>query len=289
MENLNINEYLKNNPDATRLLLALDVAQGVEYLHTDGIVHGSLRGVGTTSIACAITNILYQFGILVDENGRARISNVGGVSSTLDANLLTLDSHYTGVNNNVRWLAPELMDLDGKGNLAPTQKSDIYAMACVFYENLFTYFDQKIYAGVVPFADLRRDVRIVTQVSKGARPQRPEPSSPSWIAWGLNEPIWTLITTCWAQQPSSRPTSNKVARRLAALVTIDPRPPSQQNLRRRLNKNSIDLEALNTILAQVMGSDLQIPQDSNVEAPSRGQGHPGHQPETIRQNTENDR
>ncbi|KAG6834221.1 hypothetical protein H0H93_011080 [Arthromyces matolae] len=107
MENDNVNEYLKRNPDAVRLLLALDIVRGLEYLHNDGVVHGCLKGAE----------------ILVDKSGRAQISDVG-VSSTLDAHMLTSESRYKGAANlNVRWLAPELLDVDGEGEPERTQKT----------------------------------------------------------------------------------------------------------------------------------------------------------------------
>ncbi|KAG6834222.1 hypothetical protein H0H93_011071, partial [Arthromyces matolae] len=186
MENDNVNEYLKRNPDAVRLFLALDIARGLEYLHDNDIVHGCMKGAE----------------ILVDKNGRAQISDVG-VSSTLDAHMLTTELRYkSAANSNVRWLAPELLDVDGEGEPERTQKSDIYSLACLYYE---------IYAGVFPFAHVKREAAIYIQVIKGTRPQRPEPSSPSWIAWGLTDAMWSLITKCWAQQPALRPTSSEIA------------------------------------------------------------------------------
>ncbi|KAG6879620.1 hypothetical protein C0992_000455 [Termitomyces sp. T32_za158] len=43
--NGNLTDYLKNNPQASRVLLCLDMAAGVEYLHANHIVHGDLKGV----------------------------------------------------------------------------------------------------------------------------------------------------------------------------------------------------------------------------------------------------
>ncbi|KAH0584924.1 hypothetical protein H2248_008197 [Termitomyces sp. 'cryptogamus'] len=53
--NGNLEEYLAHNPDVNRILLCLDTAAGVEYLHNNDIVHGDLKGLN----------------VLIDGSGRA--------------------------------------------------------------------------------------------------------------------------------------------------------------------------------------------------------------------------
>ncbi|KAG6907312.1 hypothetical protein DXG01_009431 [Tephrocybe rancida] len=45
MKNEHITKYLKQNPDAPRALLAVDVGSGLSYLHAVDIIHGDLKGV----------------------------------------------------------------------------------------------------------------------------------------------------------------------------------------------------------------------------------------------------
>ncbi|KAG6842250.1 hypothetical protein C0991_000220 [Blastosporella zonata] len=51
MANGNVLQYLQRNPDDDRRSLILDVAQGLDYLHTfdPSVIHGDLRGVSTLS------------------------------------------------------------------------------------------------------------------------------------------------------------------------------------------------------------------------------------------------
>ncbi|KAG6849708.1 hypothetical protein H0H93_006091 [Arthromyces matolae] len=180
MEAGDVTQYLKKNPNVDRVLLAVDVARGLQYLHENGIIHGDLKGPN----------------VLIDNGGRARLADFG-LSSISDPEILAWTSHSSAASKggSYRWQAPELFDVESDTTVKNSKASDVYAMACVCYE---------IFAGAVPFKNLQY-FTITLRVKSGSRPARPPPQSLSWREWGLTEAIWTLIEECWSQNPEDRP------------------------------------------------------------------------------------
>ncbi|KAF8071435.1 kinase-like domain-containing protein [Lyophyllum atratum] len=187
MEAGDIDQYLKSQPDGPRIHFAVDVAQGLLYLHENGIIHGDLKGPN----------------ILIDESGRARLADFG-ISSISDSEIPAWTSHSSAASKggSVRWQAPELFDSEMDELVKNTEASDVYAWSCVCYE---------IFSGDVPFPKMR-DTAVMLQVTRGARPPRPLDSSPSWTVWKLTEDLWTLMEACWKEQPADRPTMDQVHR-----------------------------------------------------------------------------
>ncbi|KAF8055785.1 kinase-like domain-containing protein [Lyophyllum atratum] len=200
MEHGVITQYLANYPDADRLLLVLDVTQGLAYLHENKIIHGDLKGVN----------------ILVSKSGRACVADFG-LSSISDANILawTSNSSAASKGGSMRWQAPELFDLDNDELVQNDEASDMYAWACVCYE---------IFTGNVPFSHLSRESAVLLQVQAGRRPPRPLKSSPPWLTWGLREDMWSLMDDCWNGDSTKRPTVQNVLARLEPMLPRDRRP-----------------------------------------------------------------
>ncbi|KAG6808307.1 hypothetical protein H0H92_004573 [Tricholoma furcatifolium] len=188
----NIEEYLQCQSTSNRVVLAYDVAQGLEFLHENKIIHGDLKGKN----------------ILVDDCGRACVADFG-LSAVSDNEILawTSCSSAASKGGSLRWQAPELFDLENGEERRNTMESDIYAWACVAYE---------IFAGKVPFAHLNREAAIMNYVSKGGQPTRPPASAASWNVWGLTEDIWALMQMCWAPQPPARPLVQDVVNYLSS-------------------------------------------------------------------------
>ncbi|CAE6503577.1 unnamed protein product [Rhizoctonia solani] len=61
MENGNLHEYLRNHPDANRYQLSVQVASGVAYIHTFGMVHGDIKALN----------------VLISSNGNAKLTDFG--------------------------------------------------------------------------------------------------------------------------------------------------------------------------------------------------------------------
>ncbi|KAG6905535.1 hypothetical protein DXG01_002186 [Tephrocybe rancida] len=219
MENGDISAYLKKHPTAPRHRLATDVGNGLAYLHMNGIIHGDLKGPN----------------ILIDDTGRARLADFG-ISSVSDSQIVvwtTQSSDSTKAGGSIRWQAPELFavgasDMDDEeveAAVKNTMASDVYALACVFFES-------------------------------GARPARPPSSNLSWTEWGLTEDIWACIEDCWNGQPTERPPAAAVAKRLAAHLSEDMRQELDTDIhlpeefRRRMSESfkMITVEELNDVL-----------------------------------------
>ncbi|KAF8074155.1 kinase-like domain-containing protein [Lyophyllum atratum] len=189
MEEGDIEHYLKQRPSGPRVQFAIDVARGLSYLDKSGIIHGDLK----------------SGNILIDGRGRARLADFG-ISSVSDSQIPSWTSHSSAASKggSVRWQAPELFDTETDDFVKNTKASDVYAWSCVCYE---------IFTGDVPFYKLR-DTAVILQVMRGARPERPHESSPSWSIWGLTEDVWALMQDCWKETPTHRPTMDQVLQRL---------------------------------------------------------------------------
>ncbi|KAJ7720280.1 kinase-like domain-containing protein [Mycena maculata] len=118
-----------------------EIAVGLQYLHSQNIVHGDLRGAN----------------ILLDDQGRARLADFG-LAVFADRPLVA--THRGG---STRWMAPELLDPESCG-LEVWQRtfaSDTYSLR------------------KPPFSDIPSDGAVLLKVIRGVRPECP-PIVPDW-------------------------------------------------------------------------------------------------------------
>jgi len=168
--NGNVVSYVKSHPDANRRKLALDVATGLQYLHTYRVpvIHGNLKG----------TNVL------VKDDGTACLVDFGLIQ-ILDS----VDFSTASIAGPVRWLAPEVMNSeDPSGAAVYTKESDIYAFAMTTIE---------IYTGLLPFSHVRNDGAVIFRVLKGERPSKP-------VDAHMNDTVWRMLEGSWNQEPKDR-------------------------------------------------------------------------------------
>lgn len=145
----------------------------------------------------------------------------------------TTHSAASSKGGSTRWQAPELFDVsDEEETVVPnTKESDVYAWSCVCYEVCFSlrrYMfrivmgKHQIFMGKVPFAHIphNRGHLVIDQVLKGRRPQRPKVDDLVWSTQGLTDGIWSLMTDCWKQLPSERPTMREIAKQLSNLGVV---------------------------------------------------------------------
>ncbi|KAG6910118.1 hypothetical protein DXG01_013172, partial [Tephrocybe rancida] len=186
MSNGNITTFLRKQKDCNR---ALDIAQGVKFLHENGIVHGNLK----------------SRNILVNDIGQACLADFG-ISSVISKETTAFNCFsYVTQDCTARWQAPELFDPETEETVYTTKESDIYAFGCLAYE---------IFTGEVPFARISRDTTIMYKVIRGERPSRPPATSLSWVVWGLTEGIWLSMESCWSGDLTKRPAISKVVAEL---------------------------------------------------------------------------
>ncbi|KDQ10198.1 hypothetical protein BOTBODRAFT_178386 [Botryobasidium botryosum FD-172 SS1] len=196
MENGDLLAYVRRHPGADCLTLLLQVAKGVEYLHTFDpvVVHGDLKA----------TNIL------ITGNGEACIADFG-LAHGLVKGGSSSESHSSAwkYGGNVRWQAPEILKATTDEQAKRTTKSDIFAFGRVIIE---------VYTQDVPFAYQSTTLVIVNWVISGRLPTRPRDAGA--IARGLNNRMWGLVKDCCRKRPFLRLTAKGVVRRLQAALDI---------------------------------------------------------------------
>ncbi|KAH6890207.1 kinase-like domain-containing protein [Coprinopsis sp. MPI-PUGE-AT-0042] len=181
-------EYLRHHPNMDKASLVLDIAQGLDYLHTfkPEIVHGDLNGKN----------------ILINSAGRACVANYG-LSQLMDDTLAWNGSpsyRHSGYSSEP-FTAPELLfwelDQEDRTTSVPasppskTTKSDVYSFGWVCYE---------LYSGKPRFFDLSIMARLPA-VRDNAK--CPKPS-------GMSDQLWESVEACWNTLPEARPTMSRI-------------------------------------------------------------------------------
>lgn len=166
-----------------RLLIAMDAAFGMEYLHGKNIVHFDLKS----------DNLLVNL-----KDPQRPICKVG------DLGLSKVKAHTLisgGVRGTLPWMAPEL--LNGSSSLV-SEKVDVFSFGIVMWELL---------TGEEPYADLHYGVIIGGIVSNTLRPIVPESCDPEWRS---------LMERCWSANPSERPNFTEIADQLRSMAASLP-------------------------------------------------------------------
>ncbi|KAL8497753.1 hypothetical protein ACS0TY_021185 [Phlomoides rotata] len=169
----------RNLDKRKRLLIGMDVAFGMEYLHGKNIVHFDLKS----------DNLLVNL-----RDPHRPICKVG------DLGLSKVKCHTLisgGVRGTLPWMAPEL--LNGSSSLV-SEKVDVFSFGIVMWELL---------TGEEPYGDLHYGAIIGGIVSNTLRPSVPESCDPDWRA---------LMERCWLSEPSERPNFTEIADELRAMA-----------------------------------------------------------------------
>ncbi|KAJ6457246.1 kinase-like domain-containing protein, partial [Mycena sanguinolenta] len=173
-----LNDHGRSRDNVDKLLL--EIAQGLQYLHSRNIVHGDLRGAN----------------ILITHEWNACLADFG-LTSLSDATIATNTSHRAG---SIRWMAPELIDPDRFGRkFLRTPASDVYAFGCVCLE---------LYTGQPPFSALSETASLL-RIINGDRPERPTSGEPT-----LPDVLWEYVNNFWAQDSAERPATDAIVQRM---------------------------------------------------------------------------
>ncbi|KAJ4952212.1 hypothetical protein NE237_029044 [Protea cynaroides] len=161
-----------------RLIIAMDAAFGMQYLHEKNVVHFDFK----------------SHNLLVNMRDPHRpVCKIGdlGLSKIKQRTLVS-----GGVRGTIPWMAPEL--LTNKDKMV-TEKVDVYSFGIVMWELL---------TGEEPYADMRSE-KIIAGIIKGDL----RPEVPSWC-----EPAWrSLMERCWSSDPELRPGFPEIAKELRAM------------------------------------------------------------------------
>lgn len=185
MANGHVNHYLEEHPDADRYPLILDVARGLEYLHSmePAVSHGDLKGVN----------------ILMTSSGRACIADFGIVTARDPHIQMTTTS--SGIVGTLNFMAPELLAAESAADVQKLdrRRCDMYALACVCYE---------MFTGSYPFKNWPN---LKPSVLWGQRPERPCHDEVHQV---LDDFMWSLIEALWKHKPEQRLTAGQVCERI---------------------------------------------------------------------------
>ncbi|XP_068654041.1 uncharacterized protein [Aristolochia californica] len=158
-----------------RLIIAMDAAFGMEYLHSKNIVHFDLK----------CDNLLVNL-----KDPLRPICKVGDFGlSKIKRNTLVSG----GVRGTLPWMAPEL--LNGSSNKV-SEKVDVFSFGIVMWEVL---------TGEEPYANMHYGAIIGGIVNNTLRPPVPSFCDPEWRK---------LMEQCWAPDPTARPSFTEIASRL---------------------------------------------------------------------------
>ncbi|KAG8780113.1 hypothetical protein FRC12_023436 [Ceratobasidium sp. 428] len=184
-----LSEYILRCPGANLCDLASQVADGLAYMHSIGAIHGDIKGAN----------------VLVSDSGTAMLTDFG--NTVLE--VYSLQFTPTGAAEcTVRWASPEILD----GKTSSSMKGDVWALA-------MTVLSQEIVTGKPPYSNLEKRAAVIYWIMSQRLPLRPNAQIPPGSSFG--DRLWTLLTSCWTSEPSSRPTAAYVRDCLKDIVATE--------------------------------------------------------------------
>ncbi|KAJ9562712.1 hypothetical protein OSB04_007872 [Centaurea solstitialis] len=161
-----------------RLIIAMDAAFGMEYLHSKNIVHFDLK----------CDNLLVNM-----KDSSRPICKVGDFGlSKIKRNTLVSG----GVRGTLPWMAPEL--LNGGSNKV-SEKVDVFSFGIVLWE---------ILTREEPYANMHYGAIIGGIVNNSLRPTIPSDCDPEWRR---------LMEQCWSPDPMVRPSFTEITNQLRVM------------------------------------------------------------------------
>ncbi|THH09475.1 hypothetical protein EW145_g1994 [Phellinidium pouzarii] len=176
MDNGSALEYVKKHSECDVMHLILGIANGLAYLHNEGVVHADMK----------------SDNVLVSSSGDAKICDFG-ISRAIDATQATLGGNTTrpgGPVGSIRWMAYELI-AESEIYTKHTKESDVWAFGMTVYELL---------TKEVPYARIVDISQVIVSVIRG---KLPSPNSfddlPQW-----KQDVYRMCESCWTQDPANR-------------------------------------------------------------------------------------
>jgi serine/threonine protein kinase len=168
---------------AVALDIMLQVAEALEYMHKNRIVH---RDVKSSNIL--VSPMQSPEGYLV-----VKLADFG-------LSKFSTTSHQTNNVGTTRWMAPEVFGLDDSDpdTRIDPYKADVYSFAITSSE---------ILTGQIPF----RDNNIKMWMMKRLRPTLPASLPPKLVS---------LIMKCWSHEPGERPGFSEIWMELTSLKSV---------------------------------------------------------------------
>ncbi|XP_065914474.1 probable LIM domain-containing serine/threonine-protein kinase DDB_G0287001 [Dysidea avara] len=161
-----------------RIAALADVIEGIEYLHSNGVVHGDIKPLNVLVCGDGIS----EFNFKVADYA----SYMANPSQT--SHSMTLKQMMTP-----GYMAPEVFPNQGAAGCStqkPSKASDIYSFAIMAYEVVFLC---QAWDNV--------HIALMESVKQGQRPVIPSEAD-EWVS--------NLIKECWLGDPEARPTAAAV-------------------------------------------------------------------------------
>ncbi|URE40343.1 Protein kinase domain containing protein [Musa troglodytarum] len=162
---------------------ALDIARAMECLHSHGIIHRDLKPENLLLTADQRTVKLVDLGLAREE---------------------TLTEMMTAETGTYRWMAPELystVTLRHGEKKHYNHKVDVYSFAIVLWELLHNR---------LPFEGMSNLQAAYAAAFKNTRPS----------ADNLPEELAVILTSCWKEDPNSRPNFSQIIQMLLHYLTM---------------------------------------------------------------------
>ncbi|KIJ10805.1 hypothetical protein PAXINDRAFT_85450, partial [Paxillus involutus ATCC 200175] len=181
-----LTSYLERRDDRLTMgkRLLHDVAVGLQYLHSQTVIHGDLSGSN----------------VLIHGDGRACIADFG-LSTLLTALGDSTFATTFRAKGTLRWGAPECLylndhmseDEENVSRPPPTPGSDIYSFGRIMLQ---------ILSGKIPFHYYPGDAPVVLAISQGETPRRPSGAV-------VTDDQWSFIERCWSPV-DARPSDDEI-------------------------------------------------------------------------------
>ncbi|KAF7339029.1 Kinase-like protein [Mycena venus] len=251
----NAKEFLRTRPEFDPLYILLDIALGLEYLHSRKICHGDLKAIN----------------VLVENSGRALLCDFGLARLKADVSSRSIVTNIAApqIQGSRNWMAPEL--LNGSRLRMP---SDVYAFSMTLYE---------LYTNEIPLFSVPYDDLVDLVARRGGRPERPEEEDGGRF---IPDEVWELAEQCWVADPHNRPTATQIhdaikhilshlpqeqLNELTPTLSLAPTPPPRviHSLPSFLSSSSADDEQCRAIyvrsLPQATGTFIVTSSNDNVK------------------------
>ncbi|KAF9156814.1 hypothetical protein DFQ26_009215, partial [Actinomortierella ambigua] len=160
----------------TKRRLAHEIAQGLAYIHQEGVLHRDLKSANVL--------LTKHMEVKLADFGLAQIRSMASAASSASGQT------SKGAAGTLRWLAPELLSADKPKY---STKSDVYALGVVMWEMAADC--------TRPFKDQHDDEVIALHIKNGHREQLPVETPLEYRRW---------VERCWAQDSSERPSAGNV-------------------------------------------------------------------------------
>ncbi|GFS46352.1 protein kinase superfamily protein [Actinidia rufa] len=144
----------KSIPLQNLIGVALDIARGMEYIHSQGVIHRDLK----------------PENVLINQDFHMKIADFGIACGEAQCDLLADDP------GTYRWMAPEMIKRKSYG-----RKVDVYSFGLILWEMV---------TGTIPYEDMSPIQAAFAVVNKNLRPAIPEDCPPAMRA--LIEQCWSL-------------------------------------------------------------------------------------------------